>query len=510
MSPHPGGSIQWMTPLSPLRTGIANYSGDFFAAVDGLWDVDAILENGSELPGFATIRRKFLNDVDPRQPLILHLGNSAFHDGAFSSAFKIAGVVVLHDVVLHHALAGYFLRSGNLNEYWRLLDEYYGSDGVAIGKEFLSGAQPDRIVDYPLSETVIRGARSTIVHSDYAAAVVTALNPNAIVHTVPMGVPQPATVDRSDARKLLGLPEDAFIITSITHVNPHKRINSVIRALRRISPRIPEALLVLAGTGSDADDLRREVQLLGIADRVRSFGYVDDATARLIASAANVAINLRYPTTGETSASLLRLLGVGLPVLVSDAGAGTDLPKGVAFKIPVDDTEIDVIAETLVVLASRDQLRADAGIVAREYVERHHSMQAMVDGYRSVLKESYEFDLPEIVARGDKEPPIPMSRVMPGDGRGLERYSATTSVGRAISSIGISARDVDISTAAQAILDLGLDEIRPDDDPVPSDRLLERLRCPGCGGSLGGSNPCACDDAEQFRGIPDFRRPNLT
>ena len=56
-------------------------------------------------------------------------------------------------------------------------------------------------------------------------------------------------------------------------------------------------------------------------------------------AAADLCLNLRYPTAGETSASLLRLLAVGRPAVVSDYAQFADLPATASSQVPVGDGE---------------------------------------------------------------------------------------------------------------------------------------------------------------------------
>src|SRR5206468_10253216 len=109
--------------------------------------------------------------------------------------------------------------------------------------------------DFPLSEDLVERARITIVHSEHARTLVQRFVPEAPVAIVPMGIPLPWLTDQSEARRLLGLPQSAFIVASITHVNPNKRLSVVFRALRAAAYRVPELLFVVAGSVSPSVNL---------------------------------------------------------------------------------------------------------------------------------------------------------------------------------------------------------------------------------------------------------------
>ncbi|MEM8934392.1 MAG: hypothetical protein AAGE94_24575, partial [Acidobacteriota bacterium] len=85
-----------------------------------------------------------------------------------------------------------------------------------------------------------------------------------------------------------------------------------------------------------------------------------------------VALNLRYPTAGETSASLLRILAVGRPAIVSDHAQMADLPGGIVAHIPLGDGEARALEARLRGwLAVPERLR-DLGERARRHVAEHH------------------------------------------------------------------------------------------------------------------------------------------
>jgi hypothetical protein len=125
--------------------------------------------------------------------------------------------------------------------------------------------------------------------------------------------------------------------------------------------------------------------MLGLSDSVRSTGYVSQDNFAYYLAASDVCLNLRYPTAGETSASLLRIMGAGVPVLVSRTGAFEELPDDAVGKIDVDDTEEELLLEYLLLLARRPDLRVAMSSAARRYVAQHHTLAQAVRGYLEFL-----------------------------------------------------------------------------------------------------------------------------
>ncbi|NJL33871.1 MAG: glycosyltransferase family 4 protein, partial [Chloroflexaceae bacterium] len=118
-------------------------------------------------------------------------------------------------------------------------------------------------------------------------------------------------------------------------------------------------------------------------------GYVPRADFEAYVAAADVCVNLRHPTAGETSASLLRLLGAGRPTLVSRTGAFAELPPHVAIQIDTDAHEGDLMLAVLRLLAEQPALAAAIGDHARAYVAEQHSLDGAALGYVRFLARLY-------------------------------------------------------------------------------------------------------------------------
>jgi uncharacterized protein YbaR (Trm112 family) len=258
----------------------------------------------------------------------------------------------------------------------------------------------------------------------------------------------------------------------------------VLRALRRIVRDMPEAVLLVAGSVAPGLDLAGEVAYCGLQEHVRLLGYVSDDLARLVAAAADVCVNLRYPSAGETSASLLRLLGAGRPVIVTDAAEQAEYPDEVVLKLAPDRYEVEVLAELLRDLRRQPELAHARGAAARSFVETDHSMGAMLRVYRAALHDAYGLELPNLDNATLWEPPPNISRLAPPQPHASALDAA---LGRRIAGLGIERDDAALARLAGAMLDLGLTggstrredtdmneaaAIRPD--------LLEILACPVC------------------------------
>ncbi|MDD4311039.1 MAG: hypothetical protein PHW41_00995, partial [Eubacteriales bacterium] len=71
-----------------------------------------------------------------------------------------------------------------------------------------------------------------------------------------------------------------------------------------------------------------------LEDYVTITGYVGlDEFTRYI-DATDICVNLRYPSNGETSGSLMRTLAKGKCVMVNDVGSFCEIPDQCCVKLP--------------------------------------------------------------------------------------------------------------------------------------------------------------------------------
>jgi glycosyltransferase involved in cell wall biosynthesis len=243
------------------------------------------------------------------------------------------------------------------------------------------GQFPEALFDYPLSDEVINRAGGIIVHSQYMASLVRGVRPGVLLSVVPMGVPLPPYIPRDEARARLGIDPDLFLITSVGHLNPYKRVTATLRAFKALLMEVPRSLYLLVGSRSPNYDPARQIDMLGLSDKVKTTGYASPSDFAYYLAASDVCLNLRYPTAGETSASLLRIMGAGVPVLVSRTGSFEELPDDAVGKVDVGDIEEDLLLEYLLLLAHRPDLRTAMSNAARRYVANHHTLEAEARGY---------------------------------------------------------------------------------------------------------------------------------
>jgi len=166
-------------------------------------------------------------------------------------------------------------------------------------------------------------------------------------------------------------------------LNMNKRIPQLLEAFASLRRTRPGAKLLLVGAAGERFDVGRRLERLGLTEGVERLDYVPEARMWSLMAACDVLVNLRYPTMGETSGSVIRALSLGRPLVVSDVGWFSELPDDVVLKVPVDEYEVATLEAALTLAADRG---AALGENARSYVEREHDVGLVADRYVAALE----------------------------------------------------------------------------------------------------------------------------
>ena len=200
-----------------------------------------------------------------------------------------------------------------------------------------------------------------------------------------MGVPLYRLPARAEARGRFGLSEAGPVVASLGEMSPHKRMDVALRALVRTRERHPDLTYIVAGNDSPGLNLDRQVRMLGLDGAVRRLGYIAEASVPDLLAAADLVVNLRYPTAGETSASLLRILAAEQAVVVTRAGSMAEMPPDACAMVAPDAVEEELLAEVIDRLIDDRPLRDKMAANARAYVEREHTLPISAAAYLRVL-----------------------------------------------------------------------------------------------------------------------------
>jgi glycosyltransferase involved in cell wall biosynthesis len=141
----------------------------------------------------------------------------------------------------------------------------------------------------------------------------------------------------------------------------------------------------------DADSKAQLVLLadsLGLAGQAHSTGWVSAEEFTDYIQAADVCVQLRYPTFGETSASVLRALAAGTPCITSDQGPMAELPDDVVPKVRSPHHEVADLTAILGELFANPDHLAELGERGRRHVVAQHHPAHSTETYATVIEQT--------------------------------------------------------------------------------------------------------------------------
>lgn len=359
--------IAMLTPLPPTRSGIAHYSSLLLPALRERVDVQAFdAANGYEPEAF---------DLH-----VYQLGNNPHHEWMYAEAMRRPGVVVIHDLVLHHLIVEMTLARGDVDGYVRALEASHGAAGAAWARGRAAGLHSEMgNFLLPASVDVAQRSRAVIVHNAYARQRLESFGVTTPIHVVPHPWIAEPHADGTELRRELGIPPDHTVIGFFGFLTSAKRGEIVLEAFRIARQQQPKLTLLIVGEPApniDPGVLR--------GDGIITTGYVSDEDFPRYYAVADRLVNLRYPTAGETSGTLVRAFDAGKPVAVSDYAQFAEFPDDCVVKVPLGDGEIAALVEFF----TRDL--ADAAAAQRRWLETNSTLTLTVDGYLAALRDAMQ------------------------------------------------------------------------------------------------------------------------
>lgn len=257
---------------------------------------------------------------------------------------------------------------------WKSLESLPARTGpvlvLAHGNELLrtEGARGERI------RAALARATVVAANSRYTAGLLAGLHPNVQVINLPVSPPPPGgrVARRGDH------------IVSLGRLEPRKGMDMVIRALTTL----PDARYTIIGEGADRARLEALVRELGLEERVRLAGAVDDTRKAALLSAADI---FAMPARREGASvegygiAYLEAAWFGLPSVAGLEGGAADAVLDGETGLLVDGTDAEAVRGALARLLADEPMRLRLGAAARARVEHDLSWKAVLPRYLALL-----------------------------------------------------------------------------------------------------------------------------
>ncbi|MCP1715124.1 glycosyltransferase involved in cell wall biosynthesis [Methanocalculus alkaliphilus] len=378
--------MAYFSPLPPQKSGISNYSELLLPYLGKYYDIDVWVFG--QRPNTHFSQRHDIIDYKNNRSIpeklknydvvLYNIGNNPeFHSEIYETFLHHPGIVILHDYVIYYLVTGYFLNYKDDRE--KYIQEFfynYGIEGIDAVKHILRGylpplqyPHPER---YPLLRRLIETAPGIIVHSESTRKMLIDIgcSPSKVVtinFLIDTAMPLNCSLEENrEQRRRYGISEDDILISSFGYVAPTKRNEQVISVVNEIvSTTSLNITYLMVGEGNYIDGL--------LSNHIKKTGFTSMEEYEKLLCASDIVVNLRYPSMGECSMTLIQALTVGKSCIVSNNAWFSELPDNVVMKIPVDIVEErHALKDAILSLIYDNEKRMELGRNAHEYVFRFH------------------------------------------------------------------------------------------------------------------------------------------
>lgn len=405
--------LAYFSPLNPQPSGISDYSEELLPYLAEQSDITLFVD-GFE-PSNPEIRARFayhdyrrnpsaLKTLDDYDAVVYHMGNDhRYHASMLEVARKHPGIVVFHDFALQDFFLGLAQERGRPELYLEEVFACHGYDATRNAAEALErGSTPPLLAlptDFPLNCRLAHGAEAIIVHSQWSRARFARSAPSVPVAHINMPIksnsnarlnsrarPEPANGGAAETVGTVVAAERPVQIATFGLITPGKGIEKSLRALASLKAD-HRFHYTLVGEPNSFFDVRELVRKYDLEERVTITGHLHLRDFERRIAATEIALNLRERTVGETSASLCRIMAAGVPAIVFNVGAFSELPSDAVVKIEHDEHAGALLEAYLRRLIEDAPLRERIGENARRHIVEHHDIANSAARYLDFIRQ---------------------------------------------------------------------------------------------------------------------------
>lgn len=394
--------LAYVSPLPPERSGIADYGAELLRELTRWYEVEVIVDQTAVADDWI-VQRCAVRDVAWFRAhhrrfhrVLYHFGNSPYHRHMFGLLDDIPGVVVLHDFFLSGIQAHLEVMHLAQHSWARALHGSHGYKSLRERYTALDTPAHVNIVDrYPCNLPVLQQALGVIIHSEISRTLAKTWYGEEGARAwqvIPLLRSPVGTVPRQVARQALGLDADDLMICSFGLLGPTKLNQRLFDAFTQ-SPLAQDAAVRLVFVGENEGGaygrrLQDSIRRSGLQHRVRITGWSDAATFRQYLAAADIGVQLRTRSRGETSAAVLDCMNHGLATVVNAHGSLADLDPEAVWLLP-DAFEDAELAEALTSLRRDGGRRAALGNRAQAVIRTRHDPAQCAVRYAEAIETFY-------------------------------------------------------------------------------------------------------------------------
>ncbi|MCA1578839.1 MAG: glycosyltransferase family 4 protein [Acidobacteria bacterium] len=329
---------------------------------------------------------EFPRQRDRYDEVVYHLGNhSGFHRTIYQLAWRFPATIVLHDYNLSAFMHDAFYRQPDGDLYQQALTGPNG-EPARTGLHALLPKLGRNIGAIPMCHAVVNRSRKVIVHHRWVMHQFPKADHVRVIPHFARITHRPSSEEITNFKKRFSIKENQFVLSCLGFTNRNKLPSLQVEVVKRLLDHGYPVHLVFAGeTAPDVKRLETEVQTGENRENITFTGYLDETDYYCALFASDVLINLRNPSMGEASGTLMQALAAAKPTIISDVNQYKEFPDQVCWKVTHDEHEADLLYEYLVALLTNKRLRAAISAASLDYAQEVFSFSRIVPQWIDAL-----------------------------------------------------------------------------------------------------------------------------
>ncbi|MCX5637780.1 MAG: glycosyltransferase family 4 protein [Planctomycetota bacterium] len=186
---------------------------------------------------------------------------------------------------------------------------------------------------------------------------------------------------KNDFRQKYGIPEDAIVVITIARLFMLKGHKYIIESARQLSKRFGNAVWLFVGDGNLADDFKRQVCELGLAEKIKFTGLLPPSRIPLAIQSSDILVHCSLRE--GLARALPQAMLCGVPVVSFDVDGAREVVNENTGRL-IEPKNVEQLTKACAELIENKSLRERLGKAGREFVKEKFAPEIMVDKIEDV------------------------------------------------------------------------------------------------------------------------------
>lgn len=188
-------------------------------------------------------------------------------------------------------------------------------------------------------------------------------------------------------RRRYEIPEDSIVLVIIARLFMLKGHDYIIESAQQIAKQFKNVVWLFVGDGNLADDYKKQVQHLGLFDRIKFTGLLPPSQIPLVIQSSDILVHCSLRE--GLARTLPQAMLCGKPAISFDVDGAREVVNENTGRL-IEPKNVEQLTEACTELIKDKDLRERLGVQGREFVKEKFAPKTMVDTIEAAYRKSLE------------------------------------------------------------------------------------------------------------------------